>query len=470
MISRLKGKIEQILGRKEVSLAMLVDRRGRILWHSGRAIRGKTLDDGEGFSKTALRRAMDAAAATRQDDVIVTSAADELSRSARMLCVKSLLVLPVAADLFLYIDSGVRESFSPADREVFHTIGELMHDAIISLEAGESGGGGLSGSSAPIRQARELAVRYALENETVLLAGETGVGKNRAAEWIHRLSGRRGPFVAVHMPSIPESLLESELFGHRRGAFTGASDSRRGLIEAAEGGTLFFDEIADMPPAFQAKLLGFLDTRRYRSLGDAGEREADVRLIAASNRDLREEVRARRFREDLFFRLNVLPLRIPPLRERREDIRVLVAENLPLLRDKGPGPGFWEALEAHDWPGNVRELVHVLILAGIQCDPPLRGLAVEAIIRAQSTAAARPAAGLAGIEADIANGATFWDTAWKAFLGRDLGRDELKSWLAACFERSGGSLKKTALSLNIDESEYARFISILHRYRLHPKK
>jgi len=470
MIAPLKAKIERLLSRKEVSLAMLVSRSGRILWHYGRNIRGRSVDDGEGFPKTALRRVLTADGAAQQEDVIVTSADDEMTRSARMLYVKSLLVLPVTSDICLYVDSGTRESFSPADREVLRAVGELLHDAIAALESGEGAGRGLSGDSSSIRQVRESAVRYALEGETVLITGETGVGKNRAAEWIHGLSGRSGPFRLIHTPALPESLLESELFGHRRGAFTGASESRRGLIEDTEGGTLFFDEIADIPLGFQAKLLGFIDTRRYRLLGETREREAQVRIIAASNRDLREEVKARRFREDLFFRINVLPLRIPPLRERREDIRALVSENIHLLRDRGIGQGFWEALERHDWPGNARELIHVLIRAGIQGEAPLNGPEIEAIIRAQSVATEPSPRGLAEIEAAISGGASFWDTAWRAFLDRDLGRRELKPWIESCFGRSESSLKKTALALNVKERDYARFVSALHKYRLHPKK
>jgi DNA-binding NtrC family response regulator len=468
MIAQLKNKISDLLRRKEVSLAMIVDRDGRILWHEGRSIRGRQVSDGEGFSRSALEQALAAETATRQEDVVISSSGGELPHSARILYVRSLLVLPAGPGLFLYVDSGVKEKFSEADREVFVTLGELLRDSIAVLQNDENGE--VCGASPAMKRVRELAVRYAMEEEPVLLGGETGVGKTRLAEWVHRLSGRRGRFVPVHLPALPENLLESELFGHRKGAFTGAGENRRGLVEEAEGGTLFLDEIADIPAVFQSKLLRFLDTRAYRPLGESCERRAAVRLMAATNRDLAEEVRARRFREDLWFRLNVLPLEIPPLRERREDIRVLVREHERCLRGKRPGAGFWETLLAHNWPGNVRELIHVLTRAGVQLEgAEVSGNQLEAIIRGASPISAAAGNGpLAAVETALATGAGFWEAVWPAFLDRELNRHDLHELLTRRFEAHDHSLKKTAESLGVSGREYARFVSALHKYRVHP--
>jgi transcriptional regulator with GAF, ATPase, and Fis domain len=198
---------------------------------------------------------------------------------------------------------------------------------------------------------------------TVLLEGETGTGKELVARAIHRTSARaEGPFLAVNCAALPETLLESELFGHRRGAFTGAIHDQRGLFEAAEGGTVLLDEIGEMPGAMQAKLLRVLQEGEVVPLGDTRPRPIDVRVIAATNRDLRAEVDARQFREDLFYRIAAFPIRLPPLRDRRDDIPLLADCFLASAAQRngktigGIEPEALERLVAYDWPGNVREL------------------------------------------------------------------------------------------------------------------
>jgi NtrC-family two-component system response regulator AlgB len=214
-----------------------------------------------------------------------------------------------------------------------------------------------------VQAALDVAFRVAATEATVLLRGESGTGKGVLARAVHGRSARAGrAFVTVHCPSLSAELLESELFGHAKGAFTGAVTETEGKVAAAEGGTLFLDEVGDLPPAVQPKLLRFLQEKAYERVGETQTRHGDVRLIAATNRDLDAEVRAGRFREDLFYRLNVIEVTLPPLRERRRDILPL-AENLLrfFARQSGkPVTGFTAeartALERHGWPGNLREL------------------------------------------------------------------------------------------------------------------
>ncbi|MDA8020296.1 MAG: sigma-54 dependent transcriptional regulator [Thermoanaerobaculia bacterium] len=209
------------------------------------------------------------------------------------------------------------------------------------------------------RQVEKLAGTEA----TILVTGESGTGKELAARALHDLSRRSsGPFVPVNCAAIPEGLLESEFFGVEKGAFTGADRARRGKLEAAAGGTLFLDEVGELPLALQPKLLRFLQEGRYSRVGEAGERDADVRLIAATHRDLAAEVKEGRFREDLYYRLHVVPLAMPPLRDRREDVPLLV-EHFAARAGRRHGvrvpslpPAVLRRLLDHTWPGNVREL------------------------------------------------------------------------------------------------------------------
>ncbi|MGF1468424.1 MAG: sigma-54-dependent transcriptional regulator [Sandaracinaceae bacterium] len=226
----------------------------------------------------------------------------------------------------------------------------------------------LVGVSDAMDQIRRFVAQVGPTDATVAIYGETGTGKEVVARRLHVVSARAdGPFVALNAATVPRELFESELFGHKKGAFTGASADRRGLFREADGGTLFIDELAELPLDSQAKLLRALETRRVRPVGDGREVPVDVRIVAATNRDLWREVKEGRFREDLYFRLQVFPIVLPPLRERREDI-VPLAEHL--LARLGSPPrrledGAERALAGHDWPGNVRELLNVLRRASL---------------------------------------------------------------------------------------------------------
>ncbi len=235
--------------------------------------------------------------------------------------------------------------------------------------------GELLGHSNAMRQVFAILEKVADSDCTVLIEGESGTGKELAARALHAGSSRRaGPFVAVDCGALPENLIESELFGHAKGAFTGAAAARAGLFEEAEGGTLFLDELGELPLDLQPKLLRVLETRSVRRLGEAQARPIDVRLVAATNRNLAREVAEKRFREDLFFRLGVIRVRMPSLRERREEIPRLAAHFMAQLgRDPSqglPDPSVMALLEGYHWPGNVRELRNVVerlvLLPGMQ--------------------------------------------------------------------------------------------------------
>lgn len=227
----------------------------------------------------------------------------------------------------------------------------------------------LIGASGPMDQVREMIGKLARSQAPVCVTGESGTGKELAARLIHQNSARQAaPFVPVNCGAIPENLMESEFFGYRKGAFTGALEDRDGFFQAAQGGTLFLDEVADLPLLMQVKLLRAIQERRVRKVGSASEEDVDVRIISATHRDLKAEMEAGRFRQDLFYRINVIELRMPSLRERSEDIPLLVKE---LLVRQSPRTGITSeanlALIAYEFPGNVRELENILERAIALC-------------------------------------------------------------------------------------------------------
>jgi DNA-binding NtrC family response regulator len=258
------------------------------------------------------------------------------------------------------------------------------------------------GASDAMRRVLALVDKVAPTEATVLLTGESGTGKEVVARAIHELSARRSQaLVTVNCAALAETLLESELFGHEKGAFTDAFERKLGWFEVARRGTIFLDEIAEMRPSTQAKLLRVLEDRQFHRLGGSEMIEADARVIAATNRNLPEEIASGRFREDLFYRLNVFPIELPPLRARKGDLEELCAHFLARARYRGAGldPAARQALEAYDWPGNLRELRNVLeravILAG---DGPIGLAEVHIPERVTARAAAPGRVGLPGDE------------------------------------------------------------------------
>jgi two-component system, NtrC family, response regulator PilR len=244
----------------------------------------------------------------------------------------------------------------------------LRHEnVVLRRTTAEQGFAGIIGKSPVMLDVFRLVETVCRTNSTVLISGESGTGKELVARAIHSLSLRSGrPFVAVNCGAMPEALLESELFGHVRGAFTGADRDKKGLLEAADGGTVFLDEIGEMPATMQVKLLRVLQERKYRRVGGIDESSSDIRVIAATNRDLPKQVGDGKFREDLFYRLNVIPVPMPPLRERADDIPLIAKHFLDKYAREmnknldGLSPEAMQLLQAYPWPGNVRELENVV--------------------------------------------------------------------------------------------------------------
>ncbi len=243
---------------------------------------------------------------------------------------------------------------------------------ILSDELNSSGV--ILGETPAILALKAQILKAAPSDATVLITGETGAGKEPAARAIHAASRRaKGPFVAVNCATLSPTLLESDLFGHERGAFTGAVSLKYGKIEAAAGGTLFLDEIGEMDPAIQARFLRVLQEREFERVGAVSPLRANIRLVAATNRNLAAEVQAGRFRSDLYYRINVIAIHVPPLRERRADIPLLAAHFLAQVARSGPrridgiSPQARRRLMAYDWPGNVRELQNAVERAAVFC-------------------------------------------------------------------------------------------------------
>ena len=341
-------------------------------------------------SGTVLARSLEEGLSQRLDDALADPDLSG-SESVRRLGIRSVLCVPVplrgSPEGVLYADNRARRaSFSGEDMEFLETLGRLAGVVLENLEHAERLDRENERLRAALREGAEViatgramepalrdARRAAATDATVLLLGESGTGKELLATAIHRLSPRRdGPFVAVNCAAIPDALLEAELFGlaPRSGVAGAPAEGRQGRFERADGGTLFLDEIGDMGQATQARILRALETRSVERLGGTAPVRVDIRVVAATNRDLAADVAAGRFRQDLLFRLRVVEITIPPLRDRTEDILPL-AESF-LRRFGGQRPSFTEearrALLAHPWPGNVRELRNAVERAVILCE------------------------------------------------------------------------------------------------------
>jgi DNA-binding NtrC family response regulator len=352
----------------------------------------------------------------------------------------------------------VREIFLPRRAQLkagevalsFEALGE---DVAIELSREDRFGDAL-GRSASMREVFGVLGKVAPKDLTVLLEGESGTGKERLAEAVHLQSPRqRGRFVVFDCAAVPAQLMESELFGHERGAFTGAAGRRVGRFEEADGGTLFLDEIGELPLELQPKLLRVLERREIRRVGGAQVIPVDVRVVAATNRDLPREINRGAFREDLYYRLAVVRIRVPPLRERRDDIPLLVEHFVrealdgdePQAREvlSGISDSNWQGLMTHSWPGNVRELRNFIE----------RTLAVSGGVSEPMPSPATPPGGTPGIEPQVDLSRPFIE-AREELLARFEG-----TYLAAMLARHGGNISRAARAAGLDRMHFKRLLS-----------
>ena len=272
------------------------------------------------------------------------------------------------ADRYVIKGDKLLDELKPAIRQVAETLKLKKEAGILRREIRRlTGLDHIIGTSPKMRAIFDLIQTVAPQSSRVLITGESGTGKELVARAIHENSARsKAPFITINCGAFPETLLESELFGYVKGAFTGANENRAGLFQAADGGTLFMDEIGNMSPTMQVKLYRVLQEGKVRPIGSTEEADVDVRVIAATNRDLEKEIAEGRFREDLYYRLSVIPVHVPALRDRREDIPLLTRHFLERFRNmtgkriEGIEPKAMERLEAYDWPGNVRELENTI--------------------------------------------------------------------------------------------------------------
>ncbi len=246
--------------------------------------------------------------------------------------------------------------------ELLNTIKKLLTTPSGNIEIDMDKNLNLIGESPAFKSAMDLAERIAKEDVPVLLLGETGVGKEEFAKLIHTSSNRSGEnFISVNCGAIPRELIESELFGYRKGAFTGAYSDKKGIFESANNGSVFLDEIGDLPMSAQVKLLRFLENHTFLPIGDAKERKVNIRMVFATNKNLRKQVEKNEFREDLYYRINIFPIYIPPLRERKEDIPILIRKFVgEIKRGITIADDFYKVLTKYNWPGNIRELKHFI--------------------------------------------------------------------------------------------------------------
>ncbi len=343
----------------------------------------------------------------------------------------------------------------------------------------------LIGESAAMRALHEDLLMAARSDAKVLITGETGVGKDVVARLIHASSPRRhAALAAINCAGVPDSLMESELFGHMRGSFTDAHRDRIGILEGATRGTAFLDEVGEMSLRMQAALLRFLETGEIQRVGaERGCRMVDVRIIAATNRDLLPAIEAGAFRQDLYYRLNVVRLVIPPLRERREDIPLLLDHFLEryAAEHRVPGrrlsPDALHILVDYAWPGNVRQLKNVVERMILR--PPRPTIEVDDLPRevvelrkapTVAAGAACPEVSTAAVdhaERMLEGGESFWSAVYGPFMSRDLPRADLRRIIERGLDRTAGNYRMMVELFNMPQSDYKRFLTFLRKHNCH---
>jgi transcriptional regulator with GAF, ATPase, and Fis domain len=427
-------------------------------------ISGISIKDIEGIAKSFVEKAIKEGSEIFEDDLLFQKG----TKSSIWYKIKSIYVFPVFEGEkllgILYIDRIRNENkFSEAEKLWLKFLGmtfqiylNLSKDKKIIEDLQKEIWIGNSKASELIRE----KMRKFCYLSPILLLGETGTGKGLLAELLHKLSGRQGKFVVVNLPSLPEPLFEAELFGCKKGAFTEAVE-REGLVGEADKGTLFFDEVSEIPKAIQAKLLRFLDNGFYKRLGEDKEKKADCKIICATNKDLSKEVEKGNFREDLFFRISTYTIEIPPLRERKEDIEE-VAKYYLKRNGFSITKNSVDVLKNYPFYGNVRELQNFLNRAMAESEGNLLDF--------------KDVGNFFGIKKEnkvefilkkIEEGENFWNAVKKNFLKKELNRDEVKEIIRRGLMKTENRRFKELLKFfNLEEKEYHRFMAFLHKYKL----
>ncbi len=497
MLEKLRESIEKRLMEKGVSLIMLFDGNGHIKWHSGRKIRGNGVRKGNGFSKTACVKALDNKAMVEFKDDVIKLSGDGLSETAISIKIKSIIILPIDKGNYFYVDSAKKE-FSREDmisiRESCYYLKECIRESEKYYEEI------LSEIKIIDDISKKKILRYGAEAKTpILLTGETGVGKGYISKIIHEVSQRGGKYVNINAAAMPETLLESELFGYKKGAFTGAKVDKAGLIEEAEGGTLFLDEIGDMGFDSQTKILKVIEEGKYMRLGDSKERSCDVRFVFSTNRDLIKLVEEKRFRKDLYYRISEFWIDIPPLRKRRDMIDKLIEGYEELLNGKRFTKKAMEFIKIYDWRGNIRELKSMMKRVGVMTEGDKIGIkeVIESVENHLNKEEIRELIERMGLKDnccdvyervkftvtgenktnknpkvkaiidEIEKGKSFWEAVKKPFMRRELNREEVKEVIDFALLKTDTKRYKECLQyLNISNDEHKKFLDFLKDYRI----
>ena len=339
----------------------------------------------------------------------------------------------------------------------------------------------LIGVSSALRRLQEDLEFAARSDAKVLITGESGVGKEVVARLIHQRSARRNaPLVTINCAGLPDTLLESELFGHVRGSFTGAYRDRPGLLEVGNGGTVFMDEVGEMSLRMQALLLRFLESGEVQRVGaDRMQSRVDVRVIAATNRNLLDRIAVKEFREDLYYRLNVIHLLIPPLRERRDDVQVLLPYFLRVYGQRHGvptpdlSPDALRLLTAYDWPGNVRELKNVVerlvvrARSSVIAPEDLPGEISGRSRGEREKTSVRASVAESMYERIVRAGESFWAVVYPPFIARDLTRDDVRLIIRKGLEHARGNYKVLVALFNMPPTDYKRFLNFLRKHDCH---
>jgi len=503
LLERVMDIALEIVGA-ERGLVILVDPEGDDMRvEVARNLDGKSIVDEREFSRNVIR-----AAARGQEVVTVDTAQDEWlsqQRSVSLYSIRSLVCFPLRLGERIigavYLDNQKRARVYRTEdldflRAFTHLAALAIEKSRLLAELREEnvylkrvaterfGQTNIIGSGPAMERVFRLVEKAMNSGFPVLITGETGTGKEVITKAIHFGSDRKDkPFIAQNCAAIPPELLESEMFGYRRGAFTGANQDRKGLFEAAHGGTLFLDEIGELAPGLQAKLLRVLQDGSIRRVGETFERKVDVRIISATNQDLNQAVEAGRFRLDLFYRLNVVQLALPPLRERPEDIPLLAQHFLDktskqMERDfSGFTSRAIERMRAYRWPGNVRELENVVARAVVFAEgtvidvsalPPFLAEVAPRTAPPRRDDEGSPEA--AALWQTVQAGGDFWEDVKKPFLKRDLARPLVREVIRLALTSSGGKYTNALRAMNMHESDYRRFMNFLAKFDLKPPR